>query len=60
MVFKMQESGLHYHDPQGEDFSFITTVEGNKIPFTKQQSESAEKAQSLYASLGYPSVQDFK
>ncbi len=60
MVFKMHESGLHYHDPQGEDFSFITTVEGNKIPFTKQQIESAEKARSLYASLGYASVKDFK
>ena len=60
MVFKMHESGLHYHDPRGEDFSFVTTVEGNKLPFTKRQIEAAEKARSLYASLGYPSVQDFK
>jgi hypothetical protein len=60
MVFKMHESGLHYHDPQGEDFSFITTLEGNKIPFTEQQIESAEKARNLYASLGYPSVKYFK
>jgi hypothetical protein len=60
MIFKMHKSGLHYHHPRGEDFSFITTVEGNKIPFTKRQIESAEKAQSLYASLSYPSVKDFK
>jgi hypothetical protein len=60
MVFRMHKSGLHYHNPQGEDFSFVTTVEGNKIPFTKKQIESAEKARSLYASLGYPSMKDFK
>ncbi len=60
MVFKMHESGQHYHDSRGEDFSFITTVEGNKIPFTKQQIKSAEKARNLYASLGYPSMKDFK
>jgi hypothetical protein len=35
-------------------------VEGNKIPFTKRQIELAEKSRSLYASLGYPSVKDFK
>jgi hypothetical protein len=35
-------------------------VEGNKIPFTKRQIKSAEKARSLYASLGYPSMKDFK
>ncbi len=60
MVLRMHKSGLPYHDPQGEDFSFVTTVEGNKVPFTKQQIKSAEKARSLYASLGYPSVKDFK
>ena len=60
MVFKMQESGLQYHDPRGEDFTFVTTVKGNKLPYTKRQIEAAEKARGLYASLGYPFIQDFK
>jgi hypothetical protein len=60
MVFRMHKNGLHYHDPREEDFSFVTTVEGKKIPFTEQQIESAEKAWSLYTSLGYPSMKNFK
>ncbi len=60
MEFKMHESGLHYYDPRNEDFTFVTTVSGNKIGFTKRQIKGAELARSLYAKLSYPSWKDFK
>lgn len=59
IIFQMHSLGLHYHQPDG-DFSFVTTIDGNMLPFTKRQIESAEKAQALYASLSYPSMADFK
>ena len=34
LVFKMHHSGLHFFDPRGDDFAFVTTVEENKIPFS--------------------------
>ena len=30
MRFIMHESGLHYYDPEDEDFVFVNTVAGNK------------------------------
>ena len=60
MLFKMHGSGLHYFDPRNQDFGFVTTVEDNKLPFTKRQILGAQKARNLYASLGYPSLKDFK
>jgi hypothetical protein len=61
MMFRMHSSGLHYYDPRSsEDFSFVSTVESNKLPFTKQQILGAEQAQNLYAGLGFPSNTDFK
>ena len=60
MVFRMHPSRLHIYDPDGELFCFATTVEGNKLHFTKHQIEGAEKAQTLYASFGFPSERDFK
>jgi hypothetical protein len=60
MRFKMHDSGLHYYDPRNKDFSFVMTVESNKIPFTKRQISGAEKACNLYASLGYSLSKDFK
>jgi hypothetical protein len=54
-------SGLHYYDPWCIDnFSFVSTVESNKLPFTKQQILGAEQAQNLYAGLGFPLNTDFK
>ena len=59
MVFRMHPSGLHIYDFDGELFCFVTTVEGYKLHFTKHQIEVA-KAQTLYASLGFPSECNFK
>ena len=44
MIFQMHPSGLHIYDPTETDFSFVTTVEGNKAHFMKRQIEGAEKA----------------
>ena len=60
MIFRMHPSGLHIHDPEGNVFSFVTTVKGNKVHFTKRQITGAEKARMLHASLGFPSQHDFK
>ena len=43
-----------------ESFAFVTTVEGNKEGFTKQQVKGAELARTLYTKLGYPSHRDFR
>ena len=56
----MHPSGLHVHDPAGNVFSFVTTIEGYKVHFTKCQIAGAEKAWMLHASLGFPSQRDFK
>jgi hypothetical protein len=60
MHFKMHSSGLHYYDPQDDDFAFnIHTVSDNKLGFTKRQLKGAELARTLYSNLGYPSMKDF-
>ena len=61
MIFWMHSSGVHYYDPRCSDnFSFVSTVESNKLPFTKQQILGVEQARNLYAGLGFPSNTDFK
>ena len=60
IVFRLHPCGLHYYDPRGEEFSFVNTVDGNILPYTKRQLEAADKARQLYASLAYPSEADFK
>jgi hypothetical protein len=60
MEFKMHSSGLHYYEPEKNDFTFVNTVDDNKKAFTKRQLKGAELARTLYATLGYPSVKDFK
>ncbi len=61
MEFKMHKSGLHYFNPKDADFTFhINTVSDNKTGFTKRQIKGAEQARTLYATLGYPSIKDFK
>jgi hypothetical protein len=59
MIFRMHCSGLHYYDPSEEGFTFIETVDNNKLAFTKRQLQGAERAKVLYAGLGFPSVKDF-
>ena len=60
IIFGMHHSGLHIYDPDGEVSSFVTTVDKNKLHFTKHQIDRAELAWTLYASLGFPSEHDFK
>ena len=60
MIFRMHKSGLHYYDPSSKDFSFVVTVEDNKLPFSKRQVEAAEKARGFYAGLAFPSMTDYK
>jgi hypothetical protein len=57
MEFKMHVSGLHFYDPRDNEFNFVHTVSWNKEGFTK---DSAELAHGLYATLSYPSWNDFK
>ena len=60
MIFRMHHSGLHFHDPKQEEFSFVVTVEDNMKMFSKRQILSAQKARSLQGGLGFPSESDFK
>ena len=62
MEFRMHESGLHYYDPREETghVAFVNTVSEDKKGFTKRQVKGAETAQTLYATLAYPSLKDFK
>ena len=62
MEFRMHESRLHYYDPREETghLAFVNTVSKNKKGFTKRQVKGAETAQTLYATLAYPSLKDFK
>jgi hypothetical protein len=41
------------------DFDFMETVESNMQLFSKRQVAQADEARSLYASLAFPSKQDF-
>ena len=62
MEFRMLANGLHCYDPREDitQFAFMETVAGNKKYFTKQQIKGAETAKSLYTTLSYPSVKDYK
>jgi hypothetical protein len=61
MEFRMHTCGLHYSDPMNEKhLAFINTVSENKEGFMKRQIKSAELARTLYMTLSYPSMKDFK
>jgi hypothetical protein len=61
MEFRMHKCGLHYYDPRNErHFCFLITVSENKEGFTNRQTKGAELAQTLYNTLSYPSMKDFK
>jgi hypothetical protein len=61
MEFRMHRCGLHYYDPRNEKhLAFVNTVSENKEGFTKRQIKSAELAITLYKTLSYPSMKDFK
>ncbi len=59
LLFKKHGNGLHFFDPRTASFTFVETVESNMQLFSKRQVAWADKARSLYASLGFPSRQDF-
>jgi hypothetical protein len=55
LLFKEHRNGLNFFDPRQVDFSFVKTVESNMQLNSKWQVARADKARSLYASLGFPS-----
>jgi hypothetical protein len=59
LLFKEHGNGLHFFNPRQADFAVIKTVESNMRLYSKQQVARADKARSLYASLGFPSRKDF-
>ncbi len=54
-LFKEHGNGLHFFDLRQADVAFIKTVESNMRLYSKWQAARADKACSLYASLGFPS-----
>ena len=60
----MDENGLQYFDPRDAagdyDLAFVNTVSENKSGFTKRQIKAAEAVRTLYATLLYLSLKDFK
>jgi hypothetical protein len=57
----MHKCGLHYYDQRNEKhLAFVNTVSENKEGFTKRQIKSAALARTLYKTLSYPSMKDFK
>jgi hypothetical protein len=61
MESRMHKCGLHYYDPRNEKhLDFVNTVSEIKEGFTKRQIKSAELARTLYKTLSYPSMKDFK
>jgi hypothetical protein len=61
MEFRMHKCGSHYYDPRNEKhLAFVNTVSENKEGSTKRQIKGAELARTLYKTLSYPSMKDFK
>jgi hypothetical protein len=61
MEFRMHKCGLNYYNPRKENhLDFVNTVSENKEGFTKRQIKGAELARTLYKTLSYPSMKDFK
>ena len=49
-----------YFDLHDKAFVLVNMVKENKKGSLQRQIKGAEKARTLYAMLGYPSVKDFK
>jgi hypothetical protein len=61
MDFLMHESSLHYYDTRKEQqFTFVDPVSKNKKGFTKRQIKGTDTARTLYKTLSYPFMKDFK
>ncbi len=59
LLFKEHANSLHFFDQRQADFAFVKMVESNMQLFSKWQVARADKARSLYSSLGFPSQKDF-
>jgi hypothetical protein len=59
LLFKEHANGMHFFDLREANFAFVETVESNMKLFLKRQVARADKARSLYASLGFSSQHDF-
>jgi hypothetical protein len=57
-VFVQQPGGLFAHNTTN-GVSFVQTVDGNKLMFSKKQISQAKAARELYAMIGRPSIGDF-
>ena len=55
----MYEIGLNYFYPRDQEFTFVNTVSKNKEGFTARQIKVAEVAKAFYATLIYPSAQEY-
>jgi hypothetical protein len=61
MEFRMHKCGLHFYYPRKEKhLALFNTVSENKEGFTKRQIKDADLARTLYKTLSYPSMKDFK
>jgi hypothetical protein len=59
--FRMHKCGLHYYDLRNEKhLAFVNTGSEKKEGFMKRQIKGAELARTLYKTLSYPSMKDFK
>jgi hypothetical protein len=59
LFFKEHVNGLHFFNPRQADFAYVEMVELNMQLLSKRQVARADKACSLYASLGFPSQNNF-
>jgi hypothetical protein len=61
MEFHMHKCELHYYNPRNEKhLAFVNSVSENKEGFKKRHIKGAELAHTLYKTLSYPSMKDFK
>jgi hypothetical protein len=61
MESRMHKCGLHYYNPRNENhLALVNNVSENKEGFTKRQTKIAELTRTLYKTLSYPFMKDFK
>ena len=66
--FKKCDTGLYYLDTEeyknnsavAPYFNFIQTVKENKLHFSRQELEGADRARRLQSLAGWPSTKDLK
>jgi len=58
--FVMHANGLHYHNTDNRQLSFVMTVEEQSVGYSKKQLQQAKRARNFQAYVGYPSTHDLK